>query len=613
MPRRGSMLLVALSTACTSESIVDHDVALEGTSWEGAATAVGEPGEGSDSDPARVSLSAGEDSGDGQRDGDGSTSSAPDSDPATDSGPAVDPPDDEPLFFVDVTAQAGLDAEPGGLTLPPFCILNDLSSPDESGDYCIPERFLGAAAAGDFDDDGWVDVYIARRGSPNLLMHNEGDGTFVDVAASAGLSFTHGVGAAAWADIDNDGDLDLMLTGVGTLQHFLMINDGTGHFSEQAQSRGFALATDDVHVGMGLAVGDFDLDGWIDVFVAEWRPFAKLGAADHNRLLRGVGPSAPGHFQDVTDTTPLDLPRLASVVDAKPGVYGFAPAFADLDDDGWPELTVTGDFGTSRLLWNEHGHFVDTTWDSGVGTERNGMGSTFADFDGDGDIDWFVSAIWTDDAPGLGHRLYENQGDRTFVDVAPEHALQQAGWGWGAAWLDYDNDGTRDLAMAAGWSGLGYDADPMCLWDNLGEGPWPDRATELGTTVIGDGRGLVPLDYDNDGDLDLLVVGNADAPHLFRNDGATGDWLVVRAVGSTSNRQGIGARVQVWSDVDADSTPAVAFIRGDTQLMGQPMAEARFGLGAATDALQHVRVSFPASGVVRELTVEANQTIVVAE
>lgn len=551
-------------------------------------------------DPAR-----GDDDDDRGGDGDGG-SDDPD-DPKPDAGTPESPP---APAFVEVTEQAGLDLASGGIGVAPFCLLDNAAKPEEPGDFCHPERFLGAVAVGDVDDDGWLDLYITRRGGPDRMLRNEG-GTFVDVTGAWGLSHSHTIGAAAWADVDNDGDLDLVLTGFADHRHYLMINNGSSHFSEQGELRGVALSSEQVLVGMGIGVGDFDLDGWLDLFVAEWRPDKELGdAADRNRLLRGLGTAAPGYFHDVTDTTPLQLARLAPLVDAKAGVYGFAPAFADLDDDGWPELTLAADFGTSRLLWNDAGRFVDATWASGVGTERNGMGSTFGDYDGDGDIDWFVSAIWTDDFPWLGHRLYRNEGGRQLVDVAPQLEVHDAGWGWGTAWLDFDLDGDLDLAMAAGWPGLGYNEDRLKLWENTGAQPWPERSAALGIDVVGDGRGLVPLDYDRDGDLDLLVVGNVGSPRLFRNDVASGTWLSVRAVGSASNRQGIGARVTV----DAPGVPRqVRWIRGDSALMGQPAAEVHFGLGAVSDPVD-VEVWFPASDTTQVLTdVAAGQMVLVAE
>lgn len=542
-----------------------------------------QPNDEPDADPAR----ADQDDEEGDGDGDGG-SSTPDDGPKPDAGD--DPVAPEP-GFVEVTAQVGLDVDSGGIGVAPFCLLDNAAKPEEPGDFCHPEHFLGAVAVGDVDDDGWPDLYVTRRGGPDRMLRNEG-GTFVDVTGAWGLNHGHTIGAAAWADVDNDGDLDLVLTGFADHRHYLMINNGSGHFSEQGALRGVALLSDAILVGMGIGVGDFDLDGWLDLFVAEWRPDKELGdAADRNRLLRGLGAAAPGHFHDVTDTTPLQLPRLAPQVDAKAGVYGFAPAFADLDDDGWPELTLTADFGTSRLLWNDAGRFLDSTWESGVGTERNGMGSTFGDFDGDGDIDWFVSAIWTDDFPWLGHRLYRNDGNRQFVDVAPEFEVHDAGWGWGTAWLDFDLDGDLDLAMAAGWPGLGYNEDRLRLWENTGAQPWPERSAALGVDVAGDGRGLVPVDYDRDGDLDLLVIGNEGSPRLFRNDVASGSWLAVRAVGSASNRQGIGAKVTVTAP---GMPPQVRWIRGDSALMGQPAAEARFGFGDWLGPVD-VEVWFPAS------------------
>ncbi len=555
-------------------------------------------------DAAGTSDASGGSSGSKTNSSSGGDSSSEDS-----GGASVEPPPG----FVDVTEAAGLALSPGSPPTSPDCVLDNASQPEQSGDFCFPELFTGAAAVADVDGDGWLDVYLTRRDGPDRLLHNLGDGTFVDIAEASGLTLDVVTGAAAWLDVDRDDDLDLMLTAIGTTRNFLMINDGSGHFSEEALARGAAVASDDVHVGTGIGVGDYDLDGWLDVFVADWRPDKELGsAADHNRLLRGVGAAAPGSFVDVTDTLPLDLAALAPVVDAKAGVYGFAPAFVDLDDDGWPELTLTADFGTSRLLWNEGGTFIERTWDSGVGTERNGMGSSFGDVDGDGDLDWFVSAIWADEFPDLGHRLYRNEGDRTFVDISDAHGIRDAGWGWGAALFDHDLDGDLDLAMAAGWPTLGYGIDPLRLWENTGEGLWPDRAPEYGIDIVGDGRGLVPFDYDRDGDLDLLVVGNLAPPHLFRNDVAAGDWLVVRARGTQSNRGGIGARVELR--LVEHAAPRIARIGADTGLMGQAPAEAHFGFPPDDAAVFEVAVTFPASGKTRVVRdVPRNQVLVVEE
>ena len=534
--------------------------------------------------------------------GDDSSSEGPAA--GDDASPTRMPKDDPPppaRAFVDVTAQAGLDVDPGPIVGAPACILDDHSHPNQTGNWCIPERFLGAAAVADFDDDGVLDVYLTRKNGPDRLMRGDGRGGFVDVAAQHGLGLSEASGAAAWLDADEDGDLDLLVTTFGGRRHHLYIAGDDGTFTDEGVARGLPAFGSQPIAGMGIGVGDFDLDGYLDVFVAEWRPLAQMGpGGDHTRLLRNRGAEAPGYFEDVTELHGIALDELPPLVDIEDGVYAFAPAFVDLDDDGWPELALTGDFSTSRLYWNEQGTFVDGTWPAGVGTERNGMGSTFGDIDGDGDLDWFVSAIFVDGLPKLGHRLYLYEGDRLFAQAQDAYGVRAPGWGWSASMFDYDLDGDLDLAMSSGWDALGYEADPANLWDNGGAPPLVDRAAELGVSYPGQGRGLVTFDYDDDGDLDMLFVGNGVAPGLFRNDGAAGHWLKVRAHGTTSNRAGIGAVVRVWRQAD-DAVPLVRHIgaEGD-HLFGQAPALAHFGLGDLEGPIARVTVTWPASGTVHE-------------
>ena len=554
----------------------------------------------SDADATSTVTSIATDSS-GARGGDGGGGGGESSDASTESsgtGGGPDNPEREPPpGFVDVTEAAGLALPVQEVPVSPHCLLDDVSS-EEPNDFCWPERFTGSGAVGDYDADGHLDVFVSRRGGADRLYRSNGDGSFADVTDAVGLSADPGLGAtgsAAWVDVDRDGDLDLYTTRIGETAHRLWIQTD-GVFVEEAALRGAAVETESVHVGMGIGVGDYDLDGWPDLFVADWRPDKEIGdMADHNRLLHGIG---DGLFEDVTDSLPLDLRGLAPIVDAKAGVYGFAPGFVDLDDDGWPELTLTADFGTSRLLWNNGGVFEDQTWERGVGTERNGMGSTFGDFDGDGDYDWFVSAIWAEAFPTLGHRLYRNDGAGNFEDVAVSFGLHDAGWGWGAAWWDYDLDADLDLVMAAGWPTLGYGIDPLAIWENVGSPPWPELASALGVDLVGDGRGVIPFDYDEDGDEDLLVLGNVGGPRLYRNDIATGHWIAVRVRGETSTTRGVGARVRVRTAPDAawQVRPVVA----DTRLMGQGQTQLHFGLADHAGPVQ-VEVSFPASGLIRTI------------
>lgn len=551
--------------------------------------------------------------------GEGSETSEP---PPPDLGPVLPPPEPPPpqQRFVDVTEAAGLDVDPGDFMIPPFCMLHAVYDPPEEGNYCIPERFLGAAAVGDYDGDGWPDLYLTRMNGPGRLMRNRSDGTFEDLAGPAGLELQEPVGGAAWVDIEGDGDLDLMLTSFGGLRHHLYVNDGAGGFIEQARERGAAVQTTDVHVGMGIAVGDYDRDGYVDMFVADWRNPIVLGPGQHhNRLLHNRGAAAPGVFDDVTAAMGIDLEAVTSEVALTPGAFGFAPAFVDLDDDGWSELVLANDFGTSRLYWNDGaGGLQDGTLLAGVGTETNGMGSTFGDLDGDGDLDWFVSSIFMRGSVDDGNRMYRNDGARSFTDVTDALGVREAGWGWGAAFFDVDLDGDLDLALAAGWPATPFSDDPARLWINPGAGPerddasWADEAVARGLDFHRQGRGLVPFDYDRDGDLDLLVVSNTESPALYRNDIDGGSWLEVRATGAGGNSQGLGVRVRARAEPGGPWQLRILGV--GSHLFGQGEAIAHFGLPPGNDPLCCVEITWPASGrtmLLRE--VDRDQRLEVSE
>ncbi len=575
-----------------------------GAWWMGtvAAMAVGcsdTPGLGAAPDQDEAAAPSSDGGGTTTTPGDGSAAVPSDDEGGGDgtAGPDLGIPLGPASRFVDVTLVAGMDIHPGDFAIAPFCILDTVDGPPgQAGDYCLPERFVGAAAVGDVDADGWPDVYVTRFGGPDRLMHNRGNGTFVDIAAQSGLTDAHASSGAAWIDIEGDGDLDLMLTTLGDTRYFLYVNDGSGHFEEQGRERGAAVITDHVHVGMSIAVGDYDRDGYLDLFVTDWRPSDALGGRwDHNRLLHNRGEAAPGYFEDVTDAMGIALAPVAGAVGTSPGVYGFAPAFVDLDGDLWPELALAADFGTSRLYWNEGGQaFSDRTEASGVGTDANGMGSTFGDIDGDGDLDWFVSAIWNPDFPTTGNRMYLNEGDRTFTDFTDALGLRQGGWGWGTAMFDADLDGDLDLALAAGWPSTPFAEDPVRLWLNIGPAQWPDLAPAWGITFNRQGRGLVPLDYDRDGDLDLLVLANVEMPALWRNDSETGSWLQVEATAGPGNPRAIGAHVAVQAQPGGPSQ--VRVIGVGSHLFGQQDAVAHFGLGDGAGPLHRVEITWPATG-----------------
>jgi len=516
--------------------------------------------------------------------------------------------------FEDVTAEAGLEYVHHIPTEAPDCIF-------QAGQFCEPERISGGAAVGDVDRDGDPDLFVTRLDAPDILFRNMGDGHFVDATNVSGLAgFDLQSNGAAFADVDGDGDLDLYVTVFGDAgdpvnnRNYLFINDGQGAFQEEALARGAAIESPSQRRGFSVVFGDYDRDGFVDLHVSEWLPFG----ISHSRLLHNRGAAAPGFFEDVTDAAGVNLQQSDA----------FGGAFSDLDADGWPDLAIAADFGTSRLFWNNgDGTFTDGTVASGVGTDENGMGSTFGDIDADGDLDWFVTSIFDPEATCdfvvcnwgyTGNRLYRNDGNRSFSDATDRAGVRDGYWGWGAAFFDYDNDGDLDLAMTNGVDFPGsvvedvYNQDPMRLWENDGSGTMTEISGRAGLTDTGAGKGLVVFDYDLDGDLDLFVVNNPGAPRLYRNTGGRrGSWLRVVARGQWGNTEGLGARVTVYSSL---RTPVqVREIGTSTHFLGQSERVAHFGLGGHPKRIRRVTVKWPSGRVQTFRNIATNQTLVAVE
>ena len=535
-----------------------------------------------------------------------------------------EPPAEPATRFVEVTEQAGLSFVQHDVSPPGECLFDDVQI-EETGTFCMAERMTGGAAAGDFDGDGYVDLVITRLDDYDLLLRNRGDGTFEDVTRRWGLDdFREATNGAVWGDIDNDGDLDLFITAVGGTRHWLFVNEGRNGFVEEGMKRGAALDTDDQRVGFSASFGDYDGDGWIDLHVTEWRPSQLVGEGSTGvRLLRNRGAAAPGYFDDVTMEAGVNMVGVVSQTQdtLTEGTFAFASGFVDLDGDGLLDLTVASDFGTTRLFWNDgDGTFTDGTVMAWVGTAQNAMGLTFGDYDLDGDFDWFVTSVYqtSSGSPGTegpgprdGNRLYRNEGNRRFSDRTDAANVRNGGWGWGAAFFDAENDGDLDLVMTNGMEVMpGQDADPMRYWENDGAGGFRSRSTVVGLDDRGDGKGLLVLDIENDGDLDILVLNNGAPPLLFRNESTgTGNWLRVTAEGVQSNRDGSGARVTVHA---AGMLPMVRQVGASTHFLGQSDERLHFGLGGSERV--SLEVYWPASGIsTRYDDVPANSWILVRE
>jgi hypothetical protein len=471
----------------------------------------------------------------------------------------------------------------------------------------------GGAAAADFDNDGWVDIFATRLNARPLLYRNLGDGTFQDVAISAGFTSSLLANGPAWGDIDNDGDSDLYVTSSGGTRYYLYVNNGNGTFSEQAVARGAAISGV-FRYGQSATFGDYDGDGYLDIHTNDWATETSLSTS---RLLRNLGAANSGHFEDVTTAAGLNVFRPSHFHDGSTdnNSYRYSSTFTDLDRDGHADLAIAADFLTSQIFWNNgDGTFTDGTAAAGVGTDEDGMGSTIGDYDGDGRLDWFVSALV--DVPGgfpphSGNRLFRNNGDRTFTDETDVAGVRNSGWTWGTTFLDYDNDRDLDLFVTNGWDTANPDQSHLYQNNN---GVFTDISNAAGVTDTGMGRGLLNFDYDNDGDLDVFIVNHGARPILYRNDGGnTNDWLRINLEGTDSNRDGIGSFITLDPDAEVAGDELVREINSGSNFLSHNELTAHFGLGPNAGTIDQITITWP-SGATQQLTnILANQVLNVVE
>ncbi|MCP3961516.1 MAG: CRTAC1 family protein [bacterium] len=462
--------------------------------------------------------------------------------------------------FVDVTVAAGLTYEHGyvdGLT-------------ERRG-------IVGGVAAGDYDNDGLVDLYAIRGDiGPNLLFRNMGDGTFEEVGAAAGVDLTGQVGSGPlFADFDGDGRLDLFVGEVEDAPLTVFRNLGDGTFEDDTARSQIASQIQT----FSASAGDYDLDGDLDLFLTFWNSDILAGFLWRNR--------GDGVFDDVSDAVlPMDDLDLT-----------FTGNFTDVDDDGWPDLLVASDFGNSQVLMNRQASFFESVT-TPVISDENGMGASVGDYDNDGDLDWFVTSIWDPDGDpegnwGItGNRLYRNDGGGAFSDVTDVAGVRHGYWGWGSCFADFDNDGHLDIFHVNGFTNPfaeEFHEDPSRLYVGSGDGTFTEQSVARGIDDTGQGRGVVCFDMERDGDVDILVANNSQAPRLFRNDGGNDQhFLGVRLSGPGTNSQGIGAKVRVT----AGGVTQLREIRAGSNYVSQDPAEAHFGLGAAA-TVDQLEVEWP--------------------
>ncbi len=471
-----------------------------------------------------------------------------------------------------------------------------------TGSISLPQFMFAGGAVGDFDRDGDPDVFILSGGhAPDRLYINNADGTFTDRAAAWGVDLMHVGAGASVADYDNDGDLDLYVTSVGPEsgflendRHLLYRNNGDSTFTDVALEAGVRKSAPADPDGFSSTWGDYDMDGDLDLFVAGW-----MDEVNGERLFRNNGPDGEGlvTFTDVTD----ELTDLASIP-----VYGFSPTFQDMNADGYPELVIAADFITSQYLRNDGGTgFTNITAASGTGLDENGMGATTGDFNNDGLVDWYVTAIWS----AGGNKLYMNQGDHVYEEVSVEAGVNQGGWGWGAAAVDIDNDGDLDILETNGWNLID---NPSYLFLNNLDGTFTESAVALGMNHVTQGRSILLLDHDSDGDVDIVFLSHFDPAYLFQND-LTKDtgagWLRVRLDNcgrGDLTPDGVGAHLELT----AAGVTQHRWITAAPSYVGQGEMVAHFGLDDAT-SIDELRITWP-NGFSRVLSApDMNQSVVV--
>lgn len=477
------------------------------------------------------------------------------------------------------------------------------------------DRMTGGMSVGDFNNDSWPDLYLSGLGTvPDMLYINQQDGTFVDEAEQYGIAYAHyGVGSAV-GDVNNDGYPDLYIVSYGpataqgtTGKHLLYINNGPDKngqfsFSEQAQQRGVNDVLGVVG-GKGACFGDIDLDGDLDLYVATWQFFE-----GGNRIFVNDG---TGHFTDESATVLPDNPTI---------LRGFTPKIVDVTGDRYPELLLTCDFGTSFLYVNNgpdaNGNvsYRDTTDESGIITDNNGMGATIGDYNGDGIIDWFMTNIYVETASyfntlfmGLGNN--ENQNPE-FIDQAMSRGVGDIGWGWGVVSGDHDNDGDIDIVATSGWPS--WPSVPTRFWSNDGNGNFADRSNITNLTFNINGRGLIQFDYDHDGDLDLAFVDNGGPFRIYRNDLGFDEFTRYLRINLNTDRHpclapmGYGTRV-IATYAGQDH---LLVVDGSSGYLGQSEMTLHFGL-MDLPAADQVRIEWNDGSVTTLVDVAADQEMTV--
>ncbi len=521
------------------------------------------------------------------------------------------------LRFTDITEKAGI-------------TFKHVYSPEKK---YIVESMSGGVALFDYDNDGYLDIYFVNSLTVDLakshqktrsaLYHNNGDGTFTDVTDKAGVGdIGFGMGVAV-GDYNNDGFDDLYVTCLGP--NHLFKNNGNGTFTDVTTKAGVG----DPRWSTGAAFVDYDNDGKLDLFVSNYVDFDlnHLPEFGQGRTCqfkgvpvqcgpRGLPGAGDSLYHNNGDGTFTDVSRKAGVSDGN-GYYGMGVICSDFDEDGFVDIFVAND-STPNFFYHNNGDgtfkeigFVSGTAVNESGSEQGSMGVTLGDYDHDGKLDLFITNF--DDEYNT---LYHNDGHNSFTDVSYAAKVAEVSLpyvGWGTKFFDYDNDGWVDLFVANGhvYPQRDHYRQREFLFHNNRNGTFSEVANEVGSTLMEErvGRGAAFGDIDNDGDVDVVINNLDGSPQLLRNDGGNANnSVLIKTIGVKSNRDGIGARVKI---VSGDLTQIDEVLSGGSYLSHNDL-RLHFGLEKRTK-IDLLEVRWP-SGVIDKITnLSANKIFTIKE
>ena len=526
-----------------------------------------------------------------------------------------------PVFYTDVTSAAGLKFKQDG------------TGTDQK--YYLETMGTGVAWL-DYDQDGLMDIFFVQSAATEIykpehplrcaLYHNNGDGTFTDVTEKAGLGGEghYGQGVAV-GDFDNDGYPDLYVTGYD--HAILYHNNGDGTFTDVTAKAGVRDQG-----GWSTSAGwfDYDKDGYLDLLVTnyiEWTPKTNIWCGERKPGYRSY--CHPGNYKGQKtklyhnnhDGTFTDVSDASGV--GKPESKGMGVVLADFNNDGWPDIAIANDSWPNFLFINKHdGTFEDVSLFSGIAASEDGryeagMGIDAADVDGDGWLDVYVTHLDFE-----LNRLYHNNHDGTFTDDTFRSEIGNKAIllsGVSMKFLDYDNDGWPDILQLNGamldniqlYHNQVLYKQPLLMLRNLGQGQFDKVSDSLGPDFVRPivGRGLATADYDNDGDIDLVTNNRDDYPSLLRNDGGNANhWLTVLLIGAKSNRDGTGSSLKLTSQ----GITQVEQAKGGSGYMSASDPRIHFGLGKRTK-IESLVITWPSSQVDQLSNVPVDQVIAVQE